>query len=304
MEKELFYNEVVKKVEAYYGDSAIVTTHEIVKNNGLVKRGLCVKNTKSNCAPTLYLDDFYVKYKEGRDFNDISEEVIETFDKYIVNRQVDMSFFKDYGSISDKICFKIVNKERNEEKLKNVPHRLVEDLAVIYFVALNAMGIDGSVQIRNEFLELWDATEEDLFEAALDNTPRIFPANIIPMGDFLSAKSGDDIFRDVFSSNNLLIATNDKYLGGASVMLYPGLLKEVGDKFGANFYILPSSVHELILLSETFEGNEADNLIEMVKCVNSTCVPSEDVLADSLYYFDRSGENNVKKVEQVKDTML
>lgn len=298
MEKELFYNVIKNRVEDFYGDRAKVTTHVVTKNNGLLKRALCVKINESNCSPTIYMDDFYHDYKDGKkSVNDVSEEVIGTFEKYIITDNVDMSFFENYDSISHEICFKIINRDKNRDRLENMPHRVIEDLAVTYFVSLNARGLDGSIQIKDDYLKVWGVCEEDLFEAAIENTPRLFPSDIISMKEFLLRKSEDTFLANLLPENGMFVVSNVRYTNGASVMLYPGILKEMGEVFGSNYYIIPSSVHELIFVKELSVDKDAGELLKMVKCVNSTCVKSEDILADSLYYYDRTIENSVKKVE-------
>ena len=70
-------------------------------------------------------------------------------------------------------------------------------------------------------------------------------------------------------------------------MLYPGVLKEMADRIGGDFFIIPSSVHEVILLPDTDKGlNEA--LKQLIWEVNRTKVAPEEVLSDALYRYDRA----------------
>ncbi|WP_408071627.1 DUF5688 family protein [Butyrivibrio sp. JL13D10] len=303
MDNKEFYNNVTQKVKDYYGDRAEIMMSDVVKNNGLIKCGLCVKKDGSNCAPTIYLDDFYDEYIKSGDINRITDAVINIFEEHMVEGNVDLAFVADFDAVYEKICYRLVDYSRNEEKLKEMPYRMVADLAVTYHIDLSFKGIEGSIAVSNKLLNIWDATEEDLYEAAMDNTPRLLPARIIPIGVFLGEKAGDDSLAQLFPEDDFLVASNDRYVNGASVILYPGLLAEIGDRIGSDFYIIPSSRHEVILISEPFVKNGEFNLIDMVKSVNDTCVSPEDVLSDNLYHFDRTTEN-IKKVEYVEDTML
>ncbi|WP_022761668.1 DUF5688 family protein [Butyrivibrio sp. AD3002] len=309
MNKINFFNEVRDKAAEYYEGKGKVSMHEVDKNNGLKKMGICVTLVGGNCGPTVYLDDFYEEFLKGKSFGSVFNDIIRVIDQHLVGEKVDFSFFSDFDLVCDKICFRLISSKRNEEKLKEIPHRLMEDLAVTYFVSLSAMGIEGSVAVNNEIMKIWDATEEDLFEAALDNTPRLYPAEIVPIYDYLEKQGGQNCCPgDVFGYDSyfegLLVASNEKLTNGASVILYPELLKEVAEHFGSNYYILPSSVHEVIFVKELFSQDEPGTLEDMIKTVNATCVLPEDVLSDSLYYYDRTHENNIKKVEQVRDTMV
>lgn len=304
LREEKFYADVFEKISDYYNGKAKVTIHDVTKNNSLSKRGLCVTMIGGNCGPTIYLDDFYEEYQDGRPFELVIKDIIKVLDEHLVEEKVDFSFITDFDKIYDKICYRLVGSKTNKKKLEGCPHRLIEDLAVTYFVSLVSMGIEGSVAIRKELMDIWKVTEEDLFEAAMDNTPRIYPANIIPMNDFLKKQTGHDFFADAFLSEGFLIGSNTKYTHGATVILYPGLLKEVGEHFGGNYYIIPSSVNEVLFVKELFCNEDPETLENMIKSVNASCVLPEDVLSDYLYYYDREAQNIIKKVEQVKDTML
>lgn len=303
MNNEMFYNEVKQKVMQHYEGMAAVTLTDVVKNNGLTKTGLCVRKNGSNCGPTIYLNDFYEAYKSGRDLDIIEEEIISLFEEYGVDDNIDIEFVRDFDAVYDKICYRLVDSQRNKCKISDMPHRLIEDLAITYYISIDIRGIEGSIAINNSIIEAWDVTEEDLFEAAMDNTPRLLPAKIESMGSFLAKKGGDASLAELFSEDTFLIAGNVKNTNGATVILYPGLLAEVREKMGCNFFILPSSRHEVILLAEHCVQNGAMNLKDMVECVNNTCVPPEDILSDNVYYYDRKGEC-IKKVEYVKDVMV
>ena len=302
--KEKFCNDVLERATEYYRDKAKVSMHDVTKNNSLSKTGLCVTMLGGNCGPTVYLDDFYDDYENGRDFESAFNDIIRVLDMHLVKEKVDFSFFTDFDKIYDKICFRVVGEAKNRDILKECPHRLIEDLAVTYHVSLLPMGIEGSVRIKNEMMKLWKVTEEDLFEAALDNTPRIYPAEIISMDEFLKRRTGEDLLPYDLFAEGFFIASNEKYTHGASVILYPDLLKEVGDRLRENFYIIPSSVHEVLFVKELYYRGDPGTLEGMIHNVNSSCILPEEVLSDSLYYYDRAAENKIKKVEQVKDTML
>ena len=302
--KEEFCNEVMERAMEYYEDRAKVSMHDVIKNNNQNKKGLCVTLIGGNCGPTIYLDDYYEEYESGRDFQSVFNDIINLLDRHLVEEKVDFSFFTDFDRIRDRIFFRLIGAKKNETMLKECPHRIIEDLAVTYYVSTTSMGIEGSVAIRDNLMVIWNASEEDLFEAALDNTPRLYPAEVIPMSDILKRKTGQDFEDYDFLSHAFLVGSNEKNVNGASVILYPGLLREVSKHFGGGFYIIPSSVHETLFVKELAYKDDPETLVNMIHCVNESCVLPEDVLSDSLYCYDAAAENNIKKVEQVKDTMV
>ena len=297
MKKEVFYNEIMEMMKDFYGDEANVSIHEVSKNNGIKKCGLCVTSALSNCGPTVYLDEFYEAYVNGTGLEEIKKDVIDIFEKHVVKDKVDVSFYEDFSKVKSQVCFKLVNAKRNMERLKNMPHRIMEDLAVVYFVSLEFMEVEGAITIKSEHMNLWNVTEEDLYEAAMDNTPRIFPADCVPMGKMLDQMMPEQEFPMEAFNSSLIVGTNTKKINGASIILYPGLLNEISEFFGnESYYILPSSVHELIFL-KAGNGEDETGLQEIVKSVNETCVSTEDFLSDRVFYFDVDNVNSCINIQ-------
>ena len=88
------------------------------------------------------------------------------------------------------------------------------------------------------------------------------------------------------------VLTNNKGIHGAACILYPGVLDSVAQEMGGGFFILPSSVHEVILLLDT--GNEdSGELKKIISAVNTTQVAPEEVLSDTLYRYDRADKRVV-----------
>ena len=85
----------------------------------------------------------------------------------------------------------------------------------------------------------------------------------------------------------MYVLTNQQKLYGAACMLYPGVLKAFSEENGQDFYVLPSSVHEVILIPAEPGTNEA-LLREIVTEINRTQVAKDEVLADSIYYYSRN----------------
>ncbi len=310
MEKELFFEKIKNEVEVYFGDRASVKRHSVIKNNGLKREGLCVRINDCNCAPTVYLDDFYDAFTKGKPFDKIVSELCHLFEMYIVPEDVDLEFFKDFEKVREYVCFKLVSAERNEEELEDMPHRLVSNLAVTYFVSLDERGIEGSITIRNEHADFWGVSEEDLYEAAMDNTPRLFPAEIVPinkmMGEIMEKMGVDgSSFEDEWMPNDpgLYVATNTKRIKGAAIILYPGLLREVYESFGDSFYIIPASVNEVIFMKNT-QMMDKDAIECIIRNVNDTCIDDEEFLSNNVYFYDGDGENNVKMLEEGSMAMV
>ena len=176
--------------------------------------------------------------------------------------------------------------EDNKSILEKVPHKIIEDLAVIYYFILeNNESNCSSIMITKSLLNELGWKENNLYEMALENTQKLFPLEIVSISEFLLAGLVDEKYlkRKVEEDAEILfVVTNQKQSNGATVMLYPEVIEFFSKKWN-NFYILPSSTHEVLICPAFFKPME---LKEIVKSVNAT-IESCDILSDEVYYYDK-----------------
>ena len=184
---ELFIKEVKEAVESKVGTGFDVTVNKVTKNNGLTLDGLVIKTTTSNIAPTIYLNGYYERYEDGAmELSDVVESILDTYNHHN-SVTFDISTFTDFDAVKNRICYKLVNTASNKDLLKDVPHREMFDLSVVYYVMVSAEdGATGTILIHNNHLDFWDVTENDLYEFASINTSKLLPAGIKSMFDTLS----------------------------------------------------------------------------------------------------------------------
>ncbi len=275
------------------GSEFVIREEHVHKNNAKELFGVSIRNKSSNIAPTIYLESFYERYYEGKtDIEDIKNDIIRVYRQNSGSGMINVDFFKDFERVKDKLSYRLINYETNKRFLDEVPHRRVLDLAIIYVLNLNECS--GSITIRNEHLDLWKTDEKELFEITESNTPKIFPFRINEFSEMLDellegsdAEEMNEIVRN--EPVSMFILTNNKCLYGASAILYEDALKDFSDRIGSGFYMLPSSVHETILLPENVCFN-TENLREMVKSVNEAVLDREDYLSDNVYYYNRENK--------------
>lgn len=81
------------------------------------------------------------------------------------------------------------------------------------------------------------------------------------------------------------VATVEGGMNGASVTQLPDFLQEAAERLGGDYFVLPSSVHEVLFIRD--DGSfEREALETMVKGVNATEVSEADFLSDSVYHYD------------------
>lgn len=307
MKKEEFFEKVVNSMRERFGEEYDIMLKEIVKNNHVILNGLVVIDKSKNVSPTIYIDIFWDAYRAGIRYDRIIDRIEQIYRRDTPQESIDMNFFTDFDSVKDRICFEIINAKENEELLRDIPHVPFLDLAICFYYAYSNEELgDGTILIHNSHIGMWKISAEKLLDIAKENTPRLFPWECVSMANVMSefddaeaiGLGGGDVKADEVCSNikeemdaflektPMHVLSNIKKIHGSICFLYSGVLEELAEKYGGNLYILPSSVHEVILLADSGRDNVED-LKEMIHVINETQVEPEDILSDSLYYFDR-----------------
>lgn len=285
MNKQKFMELVVERVKETFEDREVML-NEVVKNNGIKLTGLVVYDKESNVGPAAYLDDAYRFVESGRmTFEEVVEHIIGGLKNAepSTRESMDMSWFTQWESVKDKLCFRLVNREKNEEILKDAPHREFLDMEIIYAVFVDGGRLGrGTITVRGEHFDKWGVSEADLYEAAMENTPKLYPMQVHTMRDVLAEISGD-IPEEAFAIT-MLILSNSFGTFGAAALAYPGVREEIAERVGGSYYVMPCSVHEVIILPA--EGAEADVLSGLVNEANTTSVHPMEVLSFSVYRYD------------------
>lgn len=264
--------------------NAEVETYPILKCNGVKLSALVVHMDGSNISPTIYLEYFYEELTNGTSLDHIIQEIISVFDENKKDPMLlNVSDFFDYEKAKTKVTYKLINYERNIELLGDVPHIRFLDLAIIFqYVVSMEQKQSATILIHNKHLKMWEKTTDELFQIAGNNTKRIFGVKCASMQEVLDNIFGlEEEIEDVL---DMYILTNEIGVSGASTMLYTDELKKISERLKCNLYILPSSVHEVILIPAGKTINPTI-LKHMVYQVNRTQLITEEILSDSVYFF-------------------
>lgn len=279
-----FIHEVEVQVKEEVRDDVTVYIHSAVKNNGTKRHGLTIAQKGINIFPTIYLEEYYQQFQGGSSVEHIAGEILRLYKEVRFRRSFEGEFIKDYQNVRRKIVYRLVNREANKELLKEVPYEEYLDLAVIFYVLIevNSHGM-ASLMIRDEHLEMWNVTKSEIARRAKENTPRLLPYEFGTMYALIEELTGEDggSFEDV-----MYVMSNRLRSYGAATILYEDRLEGIGDYLKEDYYVLPSSVHEVIIVPKSAApGWEALNAL--VAEVNETQIEAEDILSDRAYYYDR-----------------
>lgn len=298
MEYEAFVETMRELVASFSGANTTVMVTEVNKNNGVKRMGLMLKEKTSNVAPTVYLEDFYDEFQRGKSLSEMAQAIVKAYQNRQFHCGFDVEQFKDFQKIKERIVYRIVNKEKNEELLKESPYIEFLDLAVVPYVTFFMEdGTIGAILMKKEHLELWNVSEEVVLRIAGENTHKFLPPKISKMEDtlrelfvmnHLEQEQGVEQFLEDMEANSdkipMYVLTNQRNWYGAACMLYEGVIEMFAQQLQKDVYILPSSVHEVLLVPAA-EELCPEELTDMVQEINMTQIPIEEVLSDHVYKY-------------------
>lgn len=300
MDMEVFARKICAALKGRLGGGYKVEVKETRKNNGIILHGLLASPEGQKVVPTIYLETFLKAYESGTPFGDIVQKLLDICHEEALKGQMDMGFFRSFEQVRDRICYRLIGKKGNEELLEEIPYVEFLDLAICFYYAYHGaeMG-DGTILIYNSHMEMWETCTAELFNLARRNTRKVFPWVCKGLGEVLreiedSGHGADigDLVDAPCMEIPMKVLTNNRKIHGAACILYPGVLDGVAQNMGSDFFIIPSSVHEVILLPDIGYG-DYEELREMIREVNRTQVAPEEVLSDTLYRYDRADKRVV-----------
>lgn len=287
------YQDFIENVRNYISskltDGQQIVIQPITKNNGIVYDGLMISDPTRNVTPTIYLNPYYHRYLNGVSMDDIYEDILATYQENLPKEDFDISIFTDFAQASSRIVMRLINRERNQTLLEQVPHIPYMDLAIVFTCLVSdCMDEYASILIYNNHMDLWNIHTDELYSIALENTPHLLPYLFEDIEVLLQELSSEKI--PVPDEFNLYLLTNQYKIHGATCILYPKLLAFLAEQLDSNLIIIPSSIHEVLILPETSKTEEydANDITAMIQDVNETQLPDQEILGDHPYYYDRN----------------
>lgn len=279
-----FIQAVEAKMKEVLNGDITVSIYTAGKNNGVKRQGISIAQKGINVSPTIYLEEYYEQFLNGFTIEHIVSDIHKIYQEVRLKKSWNEENISTFEAIEGKVVYRLVNYEANEKLLEEIPYVPYLDLAIIFYVMLefNDFGTAGML-IRNEHLEMWNVPQEVIYHKACENTWRLLPVEFHTMKDVL-----DELQQGItYTGENILyVLTNQIRSFGASVILYDGCLEMIGKYLGDNYFVLPSSIHEVIIVPEKKAPWGGVGLSEMVQEINRTQVDDEDVLSDYAYYYD------------------
>lgn len=291
MKLEKFMETVTIKVQEIAGADASVQVQEVRKNNNVLLHGMTILRKGQNVSPTIYLDSFFEMLEDGVDLEHIVRRILEVYVRGLPKSNVDMEFFRQFEKVRERIVYRLINRQKNRDLLADIPHVEFLDLAICFYYSYEHPELgEGMILIHNSHMKMWNTSHRELMQLAEHNTPRLMPAQLSSMDNTLKGILEEAALEELRqlqreTGKYLYVLSNEKRCQGATAILYPGILAEAARRLGGSFFILPSSIHEVILLLDDGKSS-GKGLHEMIADINRSQLREEEVLSDYAYRYD------------------
>ncbi len=268
-------------------DQARVTESQVEKLQGQSYTAFAVTPTDGKMGMNLNVDQMFDRMQNGADYQTLLSQAVEQSKNFILHApQFDVQNLTDYDQAKTHLFVEVVGAERNAALLDRVPHMQIEDMAMVYRVQIGGVG-DGmaSTLITNDLMNHMGVTKEQLHQDALRNAQEILPARMQKLSEVIAEMTGMPPEELDGAVPPLYVLSNEEKIKGAAALFYPDMMEQCTKEMGGDYFVLPSSVHEVLLLADTGEM-KAEELKAMVSSINGEVVDPKDVLTDQVYHYD------------------
>ena len=281
--REYICSELRKKL----GNNYEVENENAIKLNSIGCMGIRIQKSHTNICPVIYMEGIYEQYESNEitlEEAAICAHMMYQNAKSEAEVKAEITWMEDWETAKEFLKTKLINTERNEKLLPQVPHKDICNLSIIFYLALETKeGISAGVTINHELMNLYGQNVDSLYEQAINN---ISEDDVRFMGLHDMVKKADsksfDYNEEEVAQVEMYVLTNKQNMFGASVILSPCAQNLIQETIKRSVYVLPCSVHETILIPYKSDMNPED-LCNMVKEVNAAMICPMEYLADNVY---------------------
>lgn len=287
MKYEEFKTNLIEELKDFYGADATVELTTATKNNGIHLDGIIIRIGETNVAPIIYLQQYYEEYMENEyiSIDEIVGRIVELRERHeLQDADGVIGKITDWAYVREHIYPMIVSAEDNEEMLRALVSKPFLDLAVIMYIRLDdilQIGGEATVKVSKEMLSSLNVSEEEAYDAAMNNM-KSDGYNVQDIFTVIRCMIDEDIPDDVNREKMFVMTNADKRYGAAGLLDINNIVMGLGI---TNCYILPSSIHETLLVPATSNMN-VSMLKNMVLEVNESTVSREEKLSDNVYLYN------------------
>lgn len=266
---------------------AHVQRHEMEKMQGQSYTALTVVPADKNIGMNINVDAMYEQMQYGASYQNVLSHALSQATAFVQDSpQFDVESLTDYEQTRTKLFVEVVGAERNAAMLNKLPHTQVEDMAIVYRIQVAEKdGEIASTPVSSQLMDAMGVTAEELHQDALANSAMLRPAKVQRLSELLAEMMGVPAEVTERSAPPLIVVTTEDKIKGACAMFYPEMMNQLAKEAGGDFFILPSSVHEVLVMPDNGEMS-VEELKDMVASINGDVVEPVDVLTDQVYHYD------------------
>lgn len=294
---EEFMNDVIKALKMKLGEGYRIFPKEQRKNNELVLYGIGIHKENESICPVVYLEEFILPYIAGvLNAENIADILLEQCRQGKISQNV-AACLGDFKLMKDKVRIRLVNYGANSRKLEDIPHRKFLDLAITYYLDMQAdlAGQNGAGAVTNALMDMWGVSEDELYRLGMERLVAEDAFHTTDIFDIIrqSAQEEQDTQMEEAIAElqkdhdrpKMYVVTNQGRFYGANCLLNTSFLQEMAEDSGSSLIIFPSSVHELVILQQK---NGYENRMETkdIQEINYEYLPKDEWLSNSIYRYD------------------
>lgn len=295
-----FKDNALEKLAELLGEG-VVEEYTKLKTNGVKEEGVLLKINNAAISPIVYFGDTERIY-DNDDVELFVDKALDAYEEARKHINTGVEHLRDWDVVKNYIRPRIINYRKNEERLMNIPHVRIMDLAVTFVIpSENVMPEyeNGRIEVTEFLMKCYEVDEATMYKQAIENLERD-GYEFTSVGELLNIDElemeGDE---KCASQNKLHMLTCTDGIGGAVTMLSNKILSETCQKMKCEkIYVLPSSVNEVLVLNA--EEIDVESLQKLVKDVNETIVLPEEFLSDCVYLYD-SMSDELKNMGEAND---
>lgn len=311
---KVFAEGVAEQIKAYLPpeyESVTCSVKEQNKTNSVLQVGIQVDKPGHAASPIVYMESFYNEVRSGEPMDKIMRNIAEVIQDALDGPALYQSIrIEEFESVKDYLAVMVVNTAENRKLLEQVPHKEVADLSLICYADLpvNQGDYSATFKITEQILKKWNVDQEEVFQIASENitpanTPVLQNLEEVTRQILIGGAPPENLLKKEIDFSNqeamMLVLTNEKKNFGAAMMFEPQVMDQLSQSFPEGFYILPSSLHEVLILPDR-GGISPKELGAMVREVNQSQVEKMEQLSDRVYRYDKEKQKIVEVPESIE----
>ena len=292
MKQQEFYEAIQQAVKELLGETYSIGLFQMQTVGMEQQDALFIRKETQPIFTVIYLQEYYQQWKQGKELEALAKDLVLEYRQKSSSQTIAADDFKvlnQQEAVKQTIFFRCVSKKQVPS---NIPHRQMLDFAILYGILIKCQKeMTTFVTITKNMMECYHVTEEELFDLAMENTPNLFPESVKTLQEVIASLLSPAEQTSSFPSHNkskyeMLVLSNIANFYGFSAVFYPNVLKQLAEERKGNLIVIPSSIHEAILLTDS-DMAKVQELNETIVTVNETQLTEQERLSNQAYYYDR-----------------